>query len=96
MCERDSSQAQLMVKDQEPSVTMKGMEKMAEAMNREQLGEVPRNRVHTENTVSSEECPPENPFCRWWWSNDLYLALSDGEEHHSSWGWVVRQVTGGA
>ena len=46
MCERDSSQAQLMVKDQEPSVTMKGMEKMAEAMNSEHLGEVPVNRVH--------------------------------------------------
>ena len=38
MCKRDSSQAQLMVKDQEPSVTMKGMEKMAEAMNSEHLG----------------------------------------------------------
>ena len=46
MCERDSSQAQLMVKDQEPSVTMKGMEKMAEAMNSEHLGEVTVNRVH--------------------------------------------------
>ena len=42
MCERDSSQAQ------ETSVTIKGMEMMAEAMNREQLGEVPGTRVHIE------------------------------------------------
>ena len=47
MCERDSSQAQLMVKDQETSVTMKGMEMMVEAMNSEQLGEGPGTRVHT-------------------------------------------------
>ena len=47
MCERDSSQAQLMVKDQETSVTMKGMEMMVEAMNSEQLGEVIGTRVHT-------------------------------------------------
>ena len=33
MCERDSSQAQLMVKDQETSVTRDGMEMMGEAMN---------------------------------------------------------------
>ena len=31
MGESDSSQAQLMVEDQEPSVTLEGMEKMAEA-----------------------------------------------------------------
>ena len=48
MCERDSSQAQLMVRDREPSVAMKGMEKMAEAMNSEQIGEVLGNRVHIE------------------------------------------------
>ena len=35
MCERDSSQAQLMVKDQETSVTMKVMEMMVEAMSSE-------------------------------------------------------------
>ena len=40
MCERDSAQAQLMVKDQETSVTMKGMEMMVEARNSEQLGGV--------------------------------------------------------
>ena len=51
MCERDSSQAQLMVKDQETSVTMKGMEMMVEAMNSEQLGEVPGTRVHTVRNV---------------------------------------------
>ena len=48
MCERDSSQAQLMVKDQEMSVTMKWMEMMVEAMNSEQLGEVLGNIVHIE------------------------------------------------
>ena len=84
MCERDSSQAQLMVRDREPSVAVKGMEKMAEAMNSEQLGEVLRNGVRTENAESSEECLPENPSCRWWWGTDLYLALSDRERHHSS------------
>ena len=42
MCERDSSQAQMMVKDEEPSVTLKGIE----AMNSELLGEVQVNRVH--------------------------------------------------
>ena len=36
-----------MVKDQETSVTMKGMEIMVEAMNSEQLGEVPGTGVHT-------------------------------------------------
>ena len=33
MCEGDSAQAQLMVKDQETSVTRDGMEMMVEAMN---------------------------------------------------------------
>ena len=47
MCGRVSSQAQLVVKDQETSVAMKGMEMMVEAMNSEQLGEVPGTRVHT-------------------------------------------------
>ena len=38
MCEGDSAQAQLMVKGQEMSVTMEGMEMMVAAMNSEQLG----------------------------------------------------------
>ena len=33
MCDGDSAQAQLMVKDQETSVTRDGMEMMGEAMN---------------------------------------------------------------
>ena len=43
MCEGDSAQAQLMVKGQETSVTMEGMEMMVAAMNSEQLcgGEAP-------------------------------------------------------
>ena len=47
MCEGDSAQAQLMVKDQETSVAMKGMEMMVEAMNSEQLGEGPGTSLHT-------------------------------------------------
>ena len=46
MCERDSSQAQLMVKDQETSVTMKVMEMMVEAMSSEQLGGAEHRPVH--------------------------------------------------
>ena len=46
MCERDSSQAQLMVKDQETSVTMKGMEMMVEAMSSKQLGGTEHRPVH--------------------------------------------------
>ena len=46
MCERDSSQAQLMVKDQETSVTMKVMEMMVEAMSSEQLGGTEHRPVH--------------------------------------------------
>ena len=38
MCEGESAQAQLMVKGQEMSVTMEGMEMMVAAMNSEQLG----------------------------------------------------------
>ena len=44
---RDSSQAQLKVKDQEMSVTMKGTEMMVETMNSEQLGEGPGTSLHT-------------------------------------------------
>ena len=47
MCGRVSSQAQLMVKDQETSVAMKGMEMMVKAMNSEQLGEGPGTSLHT-------------------------------------------------
>ena len=35
-----------MVKDQETSVTMEGMDMMGEAMNSEQLGKAPGTRVH--------------------------------------------------
>ena len=47
MCEGDSAQAQLRVKDQETSVTRDGMEMMVEAMNSEQLGEGPGTSLHT-------------------------------------------------
>ena len=47
MCGRDSSQAQLKVKDQEMSVAMKGTEMMVETMNSEQLGEGPGTSLHT-------------------------------------------------
>ena len=47
MCGRDSSQAQLKVKDQEMSVAMKGTEMMVETMNSEQLGEGTGTSLHT-------------------------------------------------
>ena len=47
MCGRDSSQAQLKVKDQEMSVAMKGTEMMVKTMNSEQLGEGPGTSLHT-------------------------------------------------
>ena len=57
MCEGDSAQAQLMVKDQETSVTMEGMEMMVAAMNSEQLGKAPGTRVHVVKYRERGEMP---------------------------------------
>ena len=72
MCERDSSQAKLMIKNHEPSVTLKGIEKMAEAIYSEHLGETGEQSAYVIQRAVRNACLKTYlaggggaPICTW-------------------------------